>query len=128
MQTVRFGISTVRQRRTVLDKRKPSRRKVSLFLLLHLFYKRKKKCGNHFFESAGFSAADKSGITFAVSHIFVFCPIGRLRNAALELAAVIGEGNVVIHDHSSFHSSGTRNCRLAAIHIFCRTVRLTATL
>ena len=96
LQNVHFGISTVRDRKTdIYKKRPPDRRRP--FLLLHLFYNRKNKGHKSFCEVNRFFFSNKSGKTFAISHIFVFCPAGSYSVAAFKLAAIIIKRNVREH-------------------------------
>ena len=96
LQKVRFRISTVRDRKTIKNKKRPpdGRRP---FLLPHLFYNGKNKSHKSFGEAYGFSFSYKSGITFTISHIFVFCPAGSYSVAAFKLAAIIIKRNVREH-------------------------------
>ena len=113
LQKVRFRISTVRDRKTIKNKKRPpdGRRP---FLLPHLFYNGKNKSHKSFGEAYGFSFSYKSGITFTISHIFVFCPAGSYSVAAFKLAAIIIKRNVREHKIKSFRYSWGTRCSLAA--------------
>lgn len=67
------------------------------FLLLHLFYNRKNEGHKSFGKADALFLSNKSGKTFAVSHIFVFCPAGSNRMTAFKLAAIIIKRNVREH-------------------------------
>ena len=82
--------------RQIKIKKKPPRRQL-LFLLLHLFNDGKNKSHKGFGKAYGFFFNNKSGKTFAISHIFVFCPAGSNRMTAFKLAAIIIKRNVREH-------------------------------
>ena len=113
LQTVFFGFATVRVTRTEINKKKTARWK-AVFLLLHLFNDGKNKSHKSFGEGRGFFFSYKSGKTFTVSHIFVFCPAGSNGMTAFKLAAIIIKRNVREHKIKSFRYSWGTRCSLAA--------------
>ena len=100
---VHFRGSRVLHRRTLFGKEKAGLPAFFRCCKFCLFNDGSKKCGDGFYDAAGFSFAEESGRILAVSHIFVFAPACKLKIASFKLAAVIIDRSISIkHKINSF--------------------------
>ena len=88
-----------------------------LFLLRHLFYNGKNHSYNGFCKANRFFFSNKSGKTFAISQIFVFCPAGGNLVTVFKLAAIIIKRNVREHKIKSFRECLNQSVFII-IHLF----------